>query len=114
MRRLGFLALFVLLCSFSAYAQCTTSTLTFQTEAVPAMFVGQPVHFQFEAVGGTPPYTFEVLEEFGPLPEGLHLTNNGKLVGVPKEETIGTTVFIRLSDAEGCVLNQAFNLEVFP
>jgi hypothetical protein len=114
MRRFVFLALFVLLCSFSAYAQCTTSTLTFLNESVPAMFVGQPVNFQFEAVGGTPPYTFEVLEEFGPLPAGLHLTQKGKLIGVPREETIGTTVFIRLSDAEGCVVNQAFNLEIFP
>ena len=114
MKRLVILALFVLVCSFSAYAQCTTNTLTFQTEAVPAMFVGQPVHFQFVAVGGTPPYNFEVIDEFEPLPEGLHLTNKGKLGGVPQQETIGTTVGIRLTDSEGCVLNQAFNFEVFP
>ena len=111
--RFAFVALVTVL-SFSAYAQCTTNTLTFQTEAIPALFVGEPANFQFEAVGGTPPYTLTVREEFGPLPAGLHLTAKGKLVGVPREATIGTTVFILLEDAEGCNLTQAFNFQIEP
>lgn len=110
-----FLALLTLLCSFSAYAQCTTSTLTFQTEAIPGFIVGEPANFQIEAVGGTPPYRFDVREDvgFAPLPAGLHLTPNGKIVGVPREATEGTAVIIRVTDAEGCELNQAFNFQIF-
>lgn len=111
MKRFAFLAVLTLVFAASAFADC--STLTFQTESGPALFVNEPANFQFEAVGGTPPYKFEVLEEYGALPEGLVLTPSGRLVGVPREESFGTTVIIRLTDAEGCVVNQAFNLQIF-
>jgi hypothetical protein len=101
---------FLLLVSSAAYGQCL---LTFQTETVPAFFVDQPGNFQLEAVSGTEPYKFEIVE--GTLPEGLHLTASGRIVGVAREETdIPPVVFVRVTDAAGCSLTQAFEINVFP
>ncbi len=91
-----------------ASGQCTT---TFETESLGAFFVGQPANFQIQGVSGTPPYRYELVDSV--LPEGLHLTASGKIVGVPRVEG-DSTVFIRLTDAEGCGLVQAFVVQVFP
>ena len=91
-----------------ASAQCL---LTYQTEAIHAFTVGQPANFQIEAVSGTEPYHFNIHE--GVLPEGLHLTPSGRIVGVPRvagEEV----VLITVRDAEGCNLTQAFIVVVNP
>jgi hypothetical protein len=102
------LAAALLFCAAPAFAQCTA---TFQTEAIPLFFVGEHVNFQLEAVSGTAPYHFEIVD--GELPDGLKLKGNGTIKGKPKEEAL-TVVFIRLTDAEGCGLTQAFNVEVWP
>lgn len=101
----------LLLVSSAAYGQCL---LTFETESAGAFFVGQPANFQFVAVSGTEPYHFEIVE--GTLPEGLHLTGSGKIVGKPREsnEDLAPTVFIQVTDAAGCTLTQAFVINVFP
>ena len=108
MKAFVLIAAVVLLVPLSASGQCLT---TFQTEVLPAFFVGQPANFQIEAVSGTPPYRFEIVE--GELPEGLHLTPNGRIRGVPTMEQ-ETTIFVRLTDAEGCGLVQAFPVSVLP
>src|SRR5207237_3564330 len=87
------------------------STLTFITESLPQFTVGQPAHFDIEAVGGTPPYHFTVTG--GTLPAGLHITGSGNIRGVPTEEA-DTTVFVELTDANGCHLTQAFAVRVSP
>jgi Putative Ig domain len=102
---------FLLLVSSAAYGQCL---LTFQTESAGPFIVGQPANFQFEAVSGTEPYKFEIVE--GALPEGLHFTGSGKIVGKPREANadLPPVIFIRVTDAAGCTLTQAFQIAVFP
>ena len=95
--------------SSAGYAQVDCSTLTFLTESLPDFALRQPVHFDLEASGGTPGYTFTVTG--GTLPAGIHLTSNGKLRGKPTE-VIDTTVFITVTDSNGCSLTQAFAIRV--
>lgn len=112
MKKLLVVTAFVMLCLASgAYAQCENSTITFETEAVAAQFVGVPAHFDFIAVGGNPPYTMTITS--GTLPAGLHLTSNGKLRGKPTE-VANETVFIELRDSDGCGFTQAFPIQVEP
>ncbi len=91
------------------YGQVDCSTLTVLTESLPDFPLGQPVHFEIEASGGTPGYTFAVTG--GTLPAGIHLTSNGKLRGKPTE-VIDTTVFITVTDSAGCTLTIAYPIRV--
>ena len=105
MRRIA-IAAAIMLFAVSAWGQCL---LTTETEAFPSFFVGQPVNFQIVAVSGTEPYKFSIVE--GTLPEGLHLTPSGKIVGVPRAESDSVVLF-NITDAAGCQLNQAYNVVV--
>ncbi len=108
MKKATLVVVLSLIAPLMVYADCL---LTYQTEAILPFFVGQPGNFQLEAVSGTEPYHFEIYD--GTLPEGLHLTSSGRIVGVPRQEE-ETVVFITVTDAAGCHLTQAFNVVVFP
>ena len=105
MRRIAITAA-IMLFAVSVWGQCL---LTTETEAFPAFFVDQPVNFQIVAVSGTEPYKFEIVD--GTLPEGLHLTPSGRIVGVPRAES-DSVVFFKITDAAGCHLTQAYNVVV--
>lgn len=108
MKRLATAALLVLALALPASSQCL---LTFQTESIPEGTAGTPIHFTIEAVSGTEPYTFTL--SGGTLPDGVRLHSNGRLTGVPRE-AIDTTIFVTVTDAEGCSLTQAFAFRVNP
>jgi hypothetical protein len=112
MRKILFVAV-LLLCAAPAFAVCTTNTLALWTESFPLLHVNEYVDFQIEAVGGTPPYTFTVTTLGDPLPPNLSLTSDGRLQGTPTVDGY-FTIFIRLTDAEGCTFVQAFALEIDP
>lgn len=101
-----FLAL-VLLCASSAFADC--SLLTNITEVVPALHVGQTVHFDFEYIGGTEPYHFALVA--GELPPGVNLTGSGGLRGKVKGAGF-FDAFVQVTDAAGCQLTVAYNIQV--
>lgn len=105
MARVGLTAA-ILLFAMSVSGQCL---LTTETEAFPAFFVNEPVNFQIVAVSGTEPYRFEIVE--GTLPEGLVLTPNGRVVGVPRTESDNVVLF-NIRDAAGCELNTTYNVVV--
>jgi hypothetical protein len=87
----------------------STSTLTFITESIPQFTVGQYQEFALQAVGGTPPYTFEITQ--GTLPQGLNFDNDGTISGTA--EVAGTfTPFFKLTDSAGDHLTQAMEVRV--
>src|SRR5688572_30685548 len=108
---LSLIALVVLFAAPAAMAQCSTNTLTFLTESLQDFTLGEPAHFDIEGIGGTPPYTFTIHD--GAFPAGLHMNSKGKIRGNP-QEVADTTVFVRLTDSEGCTLVQAFAVRVNP
>jgi hypothetical protein len=103
MKKAAFLAIVLLFAAVAAQSDC--STLTILTESLPDFAVGQPAHFDLEAIGGTAPYHFEVTA--GELPAGMHLTGSGGFRGVPTTP-IDTTVFVTVTDANGCTLTMAY------
>ena len=87
----------------------TQSTLTFITEGLPGFTVGQPYDFDLQATGGTPPYNFAIAQ--GALPAGANLSSAGKISGTPTQAE-GTTVFVKLTDANGDHVTQAFDCQI--
>jgi hypothetical protein len=87
------------------------STLTFITESLPDFTQNTPASFQIEAVGGTPPYNFQITH--GALPPGLSLSQPGVITGTPTQ-VADTTAFVRLSDAANVSVTQAFAARVVP
>lgn len=85
------------------------STLTFITESLPDFTQNTPVVFQIEAVGGTPPYEFQITQ--GALPAGLNLSQAGQVAGTPTQ-VADTTIFVKLSDAANDTVTQAFAVRV--
>ena len=85
------------------------STLTFITESLPSFTVGQPHQVVLEVSGGTPPYYFEITQ--GDLPENLSLSDEGTISGT-LTDTVGGTVFIKVTDDAGATLTQAFDVQV--
>ena len=106
-RKTILVALVSLCLAASAVADC--STFTNITESIPIFELNEPAQFQIEFIGGTEPYHFEIAD--GTLPQGLHLTANGKIVGRPTE-LIDTTLLFRVTDAEGCTLHIAYPIRV--
>jgi hypothetical protein len=87
----------------------TPSTLTFITESIPQFTVGVFQEFALEAVGGAPPYTFEITQ--GTLPQGLNFDADGTISGTA--EVAGTfTPFFKLTDSAGDHLTQAMEVTV--
>jgi Putative Ig domain len=113
MKKLVVLTALVLFGVVAAYGQCENSTLTNVTEVVPLLHVGENVHFNFEFVGGEPPYKFEVVDLEGStgLPPGVRLNPNGGLRGKPT--TAGDyLIYLQVTDSAGCTLTVAYPITV--
>jgi hypothetical protein len=85
------------------------STLAFTTESLPAFTKGKRYHFQLTASGGKPPYSYALSQ--GALPAGITMNASGLISGIPANST-DTTAFIKLSDAAGAAVTQAFDCQV--
>lgn len=107
MKKTILVALVSLSLAASAFAQC--ETLTFLTESLPTFDLNHPANFQIEAIGGTAPYEFTIYD--GAFPDGLRMSSKGRIQGKPTVPA-DTTVFVRLTDANGCTLVQAFAVRV--
>jgi Putative Ig domain len=86
------------------------STLTFITESLPGLPVGQAQHVALQVDGGRPPYLFEITS--GALPANLSLGNNGVITGTVAKATPDSTVFVKVTDSDGAHLTQAFDVQV--
>lgn len=110
MKRKVVFALVLLFVTSLAHAQ-TGCTLEFDSEFIPEFTLGQQAHFDLGAIGGTQPYTIQIVD--GTLPAGLHMNSQGKIRG-RATEVADTTVFFQLTDSGGCTLTQAYPVRVNP
>lgn len=107
MRKRVLIATLALALATTAFANC--NLLTFITESLPGFFVNEPASFAIEVWGGTAPYTFTITS--GALPSGLSMSSAGVISGTPTA-VADTTIFVRVTDANGCQLTQAFAVRV--
>lgn len=83
------------------------------TAAVPVGYACSPYNTDFAAQGGTAPYVWSLAPTSDPLPEGLALTEEGKLVGVMM--TAGDFSFtVRVTDSSPTpkTADKAFDMNV--
>ena len=110
MRKVILVGILSLCLAATAYATC--QYLTFITESLPAFYVGVPASFQIEVWGGTTPYTFQITS--GSLPPGLSMSSGGVISGTPTTAGYDWTIFVKVTDANGCHLTQAYMVGVEP
>ncbi len=78
---------------------------------LPPATAGSPYSFQFQASGGSPPFTWGTVSPFGPPPPGLSLSASGLLQGTPT--TPGQFSFgVRVSQSDGPSAQKTFVLNV--
>jgi len=94
------------------YIAFRAAPLRIKTEALPPGEVGIAYHFQLEASGGRPPYTWRLAEHNG-LPPGLVLSDEGFISGTPREEWRGTVCFT-VVDSTRQEATKCFFLEIKP
>jgi Putative Ig domain len=103
-RRTILVAMVSLCFAVPAFAQC--EALTFLTESLQTFDLNAPANFQIEVIGGDGPYHFEITS--GGLPAGLHMNAHGKITGRATEATFDHTIFVTVTDSQGCHLTHAY------
>ena len=86
-----------------------TSAISWITESLPAMEVGEEYSEWLQVTGGTPPYSFQVAQ--GQPPAGIEVTDMGTVNGVPTEAG-DVTFSVTVTDSAGATSTQAFDAEV--
>ncbi len=93
------------------YTLTVGAGVAFTTSSLPVGVVGQAYSTTLAASGGTPPYTFSIVQ--GSLPAGVTLNSNGVLSGIPT--TAGSTNFTaRVTASAGGTADRSFTLTVQP
>ena len=72
----------------------------------------EPASFAIEVWGGTAPYTFQITS--GSLPPGLSMSSAGVISGTPTTAGYDWTIWVKVTDANGCHLTQAYMVGVEP
>jgi large repetitive protein len=85
------------------------SAISWVTESLPAMEVGEEYAEWLQVTGGTPPYSFRVTE--GQPPAGIDVTAMGTVNGVPTEAG-DATFSVTVTDSAGATSTQAFDAQV--
>lgn len=85
------------------------ASLTVVTQALPAATVSQPYRVTLAASGGSPAYSWHLVQ--GALPSGLTLSTSGELAGTPSSSgSVSFTVEVR--DSAGRAARGVLGLEV--
>lgn len=87
-----------------------STALFFQTAGLPYALLGQPYAESILAIGGRPPYLWQIVSGAPPL--GITIsTNSGLLAGTPTNNLPGTFV-VRVSDQAAASVERQFSLHV--
>ncbi len=87
------------------------TVLSIVTTALPDGYLATSYSAQLEAIGGQTPYTWELADGSGPLPDGLVLNSSGLIDGTPT--TLGTFPFeVELTDATPESVTQALSITI--
>ena len=89
---------------------CSFPNLAIVTEFLPANTLGEFSSHQLEARGGTPPYTWSLLN--GTLPAGMNLHSDGILNGTPTEAG-NFTFSVMVNDINNNTQEKTLTKEVF-
>lgn len=108
MKKTILVAMLSLCLAATASAQC--DFLEILPESLPTFDLNEPANVQLEVIGGDGPYHFEIVE--GALPGGLHMNSKGKITGKATVPTFDTTIFVTVTDSEGCHTTRAYAVYV--
>jgi hypothetical protein len=79
----------------------TTIPLTISTTSLPVGTIGSPYSTTLTAVGGDPPYRWDLAKGSGPLPSGLKLNKTtGVISGTPKPKSVTSTFTVEVLDTK--------------
>ena len=89
------------------------SVLSIVTTALPDGNLATPYSAQLEATGGQTPYTWNLADGSGPLPDGLILHSSGLIDGSPT--TLGTFAFtVEVTDSTPTSVTQELSITIVP
>ena len=85
--------------------------LVISTQTLPAGRLGTVYDLMLAAVGGTAPYSFDLLLGGGSLPPGLSLSSTGRILGTP---TSGGAfpIIVRATDATGSSFQGSYTIRI--
>ncbi|MDX2268228.1 MAG: putative Ig domain-containing protein [Bryobacter sp.] len=87
------------------------STLTITTVSLPQGTIFSGYQASVSAAGGTAPYTFEIVQGSGTLPNGINFVSSGQFLGSPN--IAGTFTFtIRVRDAALATFDRTLSITV--
>jgi photosystem II stability/assembly factor-like uncharacterized protein len=85
----------------SAQLSITIVDMTITTNSLPSAMVGKSYATTLTAVGGEPPYTWNLIKGSGTLPAGLRLQRStGVISGVPNKKSESSTFTVEVRDAK--------------
>lgn len=99
--------------NFLALVTTSTGNVAFVTAAGPitSAVLNSPYSFQFQAIGGALPHSWQLAPGSGSLPAGLNLDGGGLLSGTPTAS--GTFSFtVRVNDLTSAFVDRTFSLVV--
>ncbi len=73
--------------------------------------LGCPYTNQFQATGGTPPYTWALASSSSPLPDGLNFDTNGLLSGTPQVMSYFSPT-VKAIDSQGLSTNEMLSISI--
>jgi hypothetical protein len=81
--------------------------------SLPKATIGASYHVQLGAVGGQPPYNWELAPDSAAMPDGLQLNSAGLIFGVPTTNA-GASLKLQLTDVNSATTNKTLALVVNP
>jgi hypothetical protein len=83
------------------------------TPTLPDGYIGQPYAAQLLGKNGTPPYTWSLAPNSPALPDGLNISSDGQITGVPSGPTAIYDFTLRITDSAGKFRDVQYTITIF-